>query len=237
MRYAFRTLILACALVALSVPVFSVTHSVSACSLDDCTTSVTGSGMIDSYFSPLEVNAPTIVCDEVRLNGEHHGGNYYSGCDLTFTTLDPRGNNTGFLVSVASGGFWNSLAYDSATGKFVNIPAGNLSFAEADATLTHCYGLFPGLDCEHVKAVTGYYGRTLSSSSSLPVLVACPTNATGKGRWANHVRLNLTVPDAGVGLIFGAEALNWTGDFTVTLSEGPNIAYTGTYGCRSAASS
>jgi hypothetical protein len=230
MRYAFRTLILAGALVALSVPVFSVTNSVSACS-QRCTTSASGSGTIDSYFSPLEVDPPTIVCDEMQLSGAHN--NYYSGCDLTFTTLDPRGNNTGFLVSVASGGFWNSLAYDSATGKHVNIPAGDLTFAEADATLAHCYGLLPGLACEYVGPLTSNYGRTLSSTSSLPVLVACPANATGKGRWANHVRLNLTVPDAGVGLIFGADALNWTGDFTVTLSEGPDVDYTGTYGCPS----
>ena len=229
MRYAFRTLILAGALVALSMPVFSVTHSVSACSTEDCHTQSTGNGTIDSYFSPIEVDTPTIVCDEVQLSGEHN--NYYSGCDLTFTTLDPRGSNAGFLVSVSSKGFWNSLAFDSVTGLPVRIPAGDLSFAEADATLTHCYGLLPGLACEHVGPLTGNYGRTLSSTSSLPALVACPTNATGKGRWANHVRLNLTVPDAGVGLIFGAEALNWTGDFTVTLSEGPNVDYTGTYGC------
>jgi hypothetical protein len=232
MRYAFRTLILAGALVALSVPVFSVTHSASACSNPRCTTSVTGSGTIDSYFSPLEVDTPTIVCDEVQLSGEHN--NYFSGCDLTFSTLDPRGNNEGFLVSVASGGFSSSLAYDSATGTFVNIPAGDLTFAEADALLTHCYGLRPGPACEAVKAVTGNYGRTLSSTS-LPVLVACPVDATGKGRWANHVRLNLTVPDAGVGLIFGEDALSWTGNFTVTLSEGPAIDFTGTYGCRSVA--
>src|ERR671930_2028839 len=124
MRYALRTLILAGALVALSVPVFSVTHSASACSLNGCTISVTGSGTIDSYFSPLEVGTPTIVCDEVQLSGEHN--NYFSGCDLTFSTLDPRGNNEGFVVSVSSGGFSSSLAFDSATGKFVNIPAGAL---------------------------------------------------------------------------------------------------------------
>jgi hypothetical protein len=229
MRYALRTLILAGALVALSVPVFSVTHSVAACSNPDCTTSATGSGMIDTYFSPLEVSAPTIVCDEVQLSGEHP--NYFSGCDLTFTTLDPRGNNQGFVVSVSSGGFSSSLAFDSATGKFVNIPAGALTFVQADAVLTHCYGIFFGLACENVKAVTGNYGRTLSSTS-LPVLVACPANATGKGQWANHVRLNLTVPDAGVGLIFGEDALSWTGNFTVTLSEGPTIDFAGTYKCR-----
>ena len=38
MRYAFRMLILAGALVALSVPVFSVTHIASACSNPDCRT-------------------------------------------------------------------------------------------------------------------------------------------------------------------------------------------------------
>src|SRR5919199_3973514 len=131
MRYAFRTLILAGALVALSVPVFSVTHSVSACSNPNCSTSSTASGTIDTYFSPLEVSTPTIVCDEVQLSGEHN--NYFSGCDLTFTTLDPRGNNQGFVVSVASGGFSSSLAFDSATGAVVNIPAGDLACAEADA--------------------------------------------------------------------------------------------------------
>jgi hypothetical protein len=228
MRYAFRTLILAGALVALSVPVFSVTHSASACSTGaPCRTSASASGTIDSYFSSLEVDPPTIVCDEVQLSGEHN--NYYSGCDLTFTTLDPRGNNAGFLVSVSSHGFWNSLAYDSATGLHVNIPAGDLSFAEADATLTHCYGLFPSVACEDVDPLTGNYGRTLSATP-LPALVACPANVTGMGRWHNHVRLNLTVPDSGVGLIFGADALNWTGDFVVTLSEGPAIDFAG-YGC------
>ena len=231
MRNVFRMLILAGALVALSVPVFSVTHSASACSLTNCTTSVKGSGTIDTYFSPLEVDAPTIVCDEVRLNGEHHDGNYYSGCNLTFTTLDPRGNNEGFLVSVSSNGFWSNLAYDSVTGKRVNIPARDLSFTEADATLTHCYGLTPSVACELVGPLTGYYGRSLSSTP-LPVLVACPSDTTGKGRWANHVRLNLAVPDAGVGLIFGADALSWYGDFTVTLSEGPGVDFSGIYGCQ-----
>ena len=231
MRYAFRTLILVGALVALSVPVSSVIHSASACSNPGCTTKRTGNGTIDTYFSPLEVGTPIIVCKELRLNGEHHNDNYYSSCYLTFTTLDPRGNNQGFVVSVSSGGFSSSLAFDSATGKFVNIPAGALTFVQADAVLTHCYGIFFGLACENVKAVTGNYGRTLSSSS-LPVLVACPANASGKGQWANHVRLNLTVPDAGVGLIFGEDALSWTGNFTVTLSEGPTIDFAGTYKCR-----
>jgi hypothetical protein len=139
---------------------------------------------------------------------------------------------------VSSGGFTNSLAYDSATGKHVNIPAGDLTFAEADATLTHCYGLTSSVKCEYVGPLTGNYGRTLSSTSSLPVLVACPANATGMGRWHNHVQLNLTVSDAtGAGMIFGADALNWIGDFTVTLSEGPDVNYTGTYGCSSLASS
>ena len=235
MRYAFRTLILAGALVALSVPVFSVTHSASACSTKGCTTSATGSGTIDSYFSPLEVDTPTIICDEVQLSGEHN--NYFSGCDLTFHTLDPRGNNDGFVVSVSSDGFSNSLAFDSATGQHVKIPAGDLTFAEADAVLTNCFGVFPGVACEYVKAVTGNVGRTLSSSTSLPVLVGCPIEAIGKGRWANHVRFNLTVPDSGVGLIFGADALSWTGNFTVTLSEGPSIDFVGTFGCPSATSS
>jgi hypothetical protein len=235
MRYAFRTLILASALVALSVPVFSVTHSVWACSNPDCTTSATGSGMLDTYFSPLEVSAPTIVCDEVQLSGEHP--NYFSGCDLTFSTLDPRGNNEGFVVSMSSDGFSNSLAYDSATGQHVKIPAGDLTFAEADAVLTHCFGVLPGVACENVTAVTGKYGRTLSSTSSLPVLVGCPIEAIGKGRWHNHVRFNLTVPDKDVGLIFGEDPLSWTGNFTVTLSEGPSIDFVGTFGCRSATSS
>jgi hypothetical protein len=231
MRYAFRTLILAGALVALSVPVFSVTHSVSACSTPNCTVKSTGNGMIDSYFSPLEVGAPIIICNEVQLNGEHHNGNYFSSCSLNFTTLDPRGNNTGFLVSVSSDGFSSSLAYDSATGNLVKIPAGNLALAEADAQLTHCYGLTASVACENVKAVTGNYGKLLSSTSSLPVLVACPADVTGKGQWNNHVQLNLTVSDAtGVGMIFGAEALKWTGNFTVTLSEGPTIDFTGN-GC------
>src|SRR2546425_7473134 len=222
MRYTFRTLILAGALVALSVPVFSVTHTASACSTGPtCSTSSWGSGTIDSYFSPLEVGDPTIVCDELQLKGELRY--YNSGCDLTFTTLDPRGNNEGFLVSVSSDGFWNSLAYDSVTGKRVNIPARDLTFAEADATLTHCYGLTSSVACEEVDPVWGNYGSHLSSSTPLPVLVACPADVTGKGRWANHVRLDLTVPDAGVGLIFGADALSWTGDFMVTLSEGPSI--------------
>ena len=233
MRYTFRTLILAGALVALSVPVFSVTHNASACSNPGCSTSSTGNATIDSYFSPLEVDTPTIVCDEVQLSGEHN--NYFSGCDLTFGTLDPRGNNEGFLVSVSSGGFSNSLAHDSVTRTSVNIPAGDLTFAKAETVLTHCYGLTPGPACEDVKAISGNYGRTLSSSSSLPVLVACPADETGKGRWANHVRLNLTVPDTGVGLIFGEDALSWTGNFTVTLSEGPGIDFSGSYGCHSLA--
>jgi hypothetical protein len=232
MRNAFRTLILAGALVALSVPVFSVTqtHIASACSNRDCFTQSTGSGTIDSYFSPLEVDPPTIVCDELQLQGEHPY--YYGGCDLNFTTLDPRGNNEGFLVSVSSNGFWSNLAYDSVTGKRVNIPARDLSFKEADATLTHCYGLTSTVACEPVGALTDYYGRSLSSTP-LPVLVACPSDTTGKGRWANHVRLDLAVPDAGVGLIFGADALSWYGDFTVTLSEGPDVNYTGAYKCGS----
>jgi hypothetical protein len=228
MRNVFRMLILAGALVALSVPVFSVTHIASACSNPDCRTWATGSGTIDSYFSPLEVDPPTIVCDELELSGEQR---YYSSyCDLTFTTLDPRGNNEGFLVSVSSHGFWNNLAYDSATGKSVNIPARDLSFEEADATLTHCYGLTSTVACEPVGALTSNYGRSLSSAP-LPVLVACPSDTTGKGQWANHLGLKLAVPDAGVGLIFGADALSWYGDFTVTLSEGPSIDYAHIYGC------
>jgi hypothetical protein len=229
MRYAFRTLILASALIALSVPVFSVTHSASACSTPNCTASAKGSGTIDTYFSPLEVDTPTIVCSEVRLNGEHHKGNYFSFCNLAFATRDPRGNNAGFVVSVASDGFSSPQAYDSVTGALVKIPAGDLAFAGANAVLTNCYGLRPGLACENVKAVADNYGKTLDAP--LAVLVACPANVTGKGLWANYVQLNLAIPDEKVGLIFGAEALKWIGNFTVTLSEDPIIDYTGTYGC------
>jgi hypothetical protein len=134
---------------------------------------------------------------------------------------------------VSSDGFSSGLAYDSVTGTPLNVPAGDLTFVEADATLTHCYGLTAGVACENVKAVAGNYGRALSNTGvPLPVLVACPANVTGKGQWANHVQLNLAVPDAtGVGQIFGAEALKWTGNFMVTLSEGPTINFTGTYGC------
>ena len=81
------------------------------------------------------------------------------------------------------------------------------------------------------RRVTRVPHGSVRFATPLPVLVACPSDTTGKGQWANHVGLNLAVPDAGVGLIFGADALSWYGDFTVTMSEGPSIDYAHSYGC------
>jgi hypothetical protein len=97
--------------------------------------------------------------------------------------------------------------------------------------LTHCDGLSAGVRCEEARPITGNYGRTLSNGAPLPVLVACPVPAGGRGQWANHVRLDLHVPDRGAGLLWGADPLHWTANVTLTLSEDPDRIGAVAVGC------
>jgi hypothetical protein len=221
-RHPFRALILAAALATLAVPVFNLAPMASACSTATCSSSGGSTGLVDSYFSQLTVGTPTTVCGEVMLTGEH---NYAFTCDLTFGISDLRGNNEGFVASVSSGGFTNSLAWDSVTGMPVTIPPGDITNSGVISTTPiSCVGTLPGVSCETEYPLLGTVGAPLSASSPLPIIVGCPTQEEGEGTYSNAVALDVLVP-AGTpeGEVFAKHALSWTGTFTVTVTESPSI--------------
>jgi len=204
-RHAFRTLILAGAL-TLFVPVFSATHIASACSNPGCTTTTTISGVIDTYVSPISLSlasasiaerATTAQASSVSLAGS-----------VSFTVLDARGNNEGWIASLVANGFSSSLF------PLLPIAGSSLTVTATPTVVLTCYGPYgcgPGV---------GIAPAAMSNlGTAQPVAAECPIESIGEGSYAVSVPVNVTVTGLTAEKL-GSYPASWFGSFTASVMEG-----------------
>jgi len=229
-----RHLAILVAILVLAIPTLTAPMPATACSNPGCSTSSSGTTLLESFFSPLSVSVNSTVCNEFALSGQR---DITVPCFVTYTLHDPRGNNEGFLVLVATSGFTNSLAVDTVTGAPVVIPPSDISLTSSNATLTNCFGLrAPITTCEIPRPITTSVGMVIPGTPpGLPILVGCPTQEVGEGVYAgtitSTVHLPLGTPENEV---FGKYPLSWSGTFTITVQEGPAVPFVSTFGCSAA---
>jgi hypothetical protein len=211
-RHAFRALILAGALVAVSLPVVSGTLTpASACSNPGCTTSGGSTGpILDTYYSPITVTVGATTINEYQLTGEPTGPVTLPGNSLTISINDRRGNNEGWALSLTSGGLFCTDANfcAGATGG-IDIPASDLQVTASDPSLVSCVGL-----C--ATAVGTGVDSTLDGN---PVVAyACPAELIGMGLYSVPVtfNVNLSLQEAENFYFFPA---SYGGSFTATVDE------------------
>jgi hypothetical protein len=214
-RHAFRTLIVAAALTALVVPVFSATHSASACSNPGCTTTTTISGVIDTYVSPISLSQASATISERATTAQTPvvslSGTVY------FTVLDARGNNEGWIAYLLANGFSSSLF------PLLPIPGSDVTVTATPGNLLTCYGPY---SCGR--------GVGILPSSNLglnPAVAAeCPIEAIGEGSYAISVPINVTVTGLTAEKL-GSYPASWFGSFTASVIEGQDPSVFPPLGC------
>jgi len=205
-RHAFRTLILAATLTALAVPAFSAAQSAAACSNPGCTTTTTITGVIDTYVSPISLSlasatiaerATTAQAASVSLDG-----------NVSFTVLDARGNNEGWIASLQANGFSSSLF------PLLPIAGSSLMVTGTPGVVLTCYGPYgcgPGV---------GIAPAALSNlGTAQPVAAECPIESIGEGSYAVSVPVNVTVTGLTAEKL-GSYPASWFGSFTASVMEG-----------------
>ena len=174
-RNAFRALVLAGALVALSVPVMSIT-SVSACTGTEgsCTTDGSISGTVSSYYSGITLQ--TWPSDEVetQLCGQPGTGDcaipVVIPASLSFGISDNRGQSQGFLVSVGGSGTSFASAPGTPSSRSITLDGDAFTIDSVSATNGGCFG-----DCAPITALNSAVGQDMEFS--VPVACQSPTPA------------------------------------------------------------
>jgi hypothetical protein len=222
-RHAFRALVLAGALAALSVPVFQI-NSASACdvnTLGSCTGTVTVTGVGDTVTSPLTFTVGAPAFSEVTLAGEV---SYSVPGTLSLGVSDMRGNNSGFVVQL-------SANPGVGPGANVTIPASDYTVTSSTATNGFCGISAPGGACESLAAVLP------TSDLSSPQTIGCasylPGGEEGYGMYTLDEGLLLSIPLSQQPLdeIFGTNPKEWIHSFNVTVLTGPVGAAVAPSGC------
>jgi hypothetical protein len=236
-QHAFRALIVAGALVALSVPALNAASalpgvdlisSASACSYDqtdpNCSSTVPITGVpVDSFYSPPVLSATPVVFKETKVGGE---ANVAIPGGVTLAVNDLRGSNAGFAVSLAAGD--NTTPY-CLTGSAANIPAADCLVQNSQpngGTGPFCKGLYGYTPvCE---AITNT-GLGLPATSGLAlniaryVAFACPVQGHGLGLYTIPVNLLIALPaDSPENIAFNATG-TWNPHFTAILTEGSSL--------------
>jgi hypothetical protein len=228
-RLARRALILAAALVTLAVPVFHVTRTpgfsviptASACSNVSCVITATNSAQIETFVSPITVTSPAFEFPVERATSAQVMGPLSLTGTVGFTVYDLRGNNQGWVASLTTSGFTNSLFPLSA------IPASAFTVRGTPSVTTTCLG--------PMACGKGLGVASTTDLSTVPnVAVECPLEAIGEGVYAVTVPLNLTIPNGPPG--FTAEKVasypgSWLGTFTVGVMEGQPLSSFTAFGC------
>jgi hypothetical protein len=235
-QHAFRALIVAGALVALSVPALNAASvlpgvdlisSTSACSYQtapSCFTTVPITGVpVDSFYSPPVLSATPVVFNETKVGGE---ANVAIPGGVTLTVNDLRGNNAGFAVSLLAG---DNAATDCLTGYAGNIPAADcllLNSSPNGGAGPFCQGLYgypPG--CEAITNAN----LGLPAAQGLPlniaryVAYACPVKGHGLGLYSIPVNLLIALPaDSPANIAFNSTG-TWNPHFTAILTEGSSL--------------
>jgi hypothetical protein len=237
-QHAFRALIVAGALVALSVPALNVASvlpgvhlipSASACSLPDrsdanCFTTVPIPGVpVDSFYSPPVLSATPVVFHQTRVGGEADvaipGG-------VTLTVNDLRGNNAGFAVSLAAG---DNMTPNCLTGSAANVPAADCLVQNSQpngGTGPFCKGLYGYTPvCEAITNANLGLPATpgLMLDTARYVAYGCPVQGHGLGLYNIPVNLLIALPaDSPENIAFNATG-TWNPHFTAILTEGRSL--------------
>lgn len=202
-RKAFRSLILAGALVALSVPVFSVAPSipglgsfltsVSACSNPGCIITGTITGTVGTFYSPITIQTSPSNEVESQLCGQPGTDTCPSPVVipgmLSFGVSDNRGQSQGFTVFVGGPGTSFASAPGTPSGVAISVDGSAFTVTGDSASLTSCFGL---TGCAPIVPLASAVGMNLSN----PVAVAqqC-TNLSdyGNGMYTVGVDYNITL--------------------------------------------
>jgi hypothetical protein len=233
-QHAFRALIVAGALVALSVPALNVAsdvpgvHLISsalACSIpnqddNNCFTTVPIIGVpVDSFYSPPVLSANPVVFDQTRVGGE---ANVTIPGRVTLTVNDLRGNNAGFAVSLAAG---DGATPNCLTGSAANVPAADcvvLGSQPNGGIGPNCKGLYgyPPV-CEIISNAGLAFPATLNVARY--VAYGCPVQGHGLGLYNIPVDLLIALPaDSPENIAFNGTG-TWNPHFTAIFTEGRSL--------------
>jgi len=227
-RNAFRALVVAGAVMALSLPVLTAPNSASACSNAGCSVTITGSSTWDVFISPLTATIGTAVFTEAQTARELPiTSSVVIPGSLGFTVFDLRGNNQGFVAflsctGAASGApcMTSSLA---PSGNGAQIAASQFTIASTASVQTvPFFGVGVG-----VGVAINSTGGSLNMMQ--PVAGECPAQTIGQGIYNVTVPLNLTL--SGLQVEYLTLPVSWTGNFDLTIVEGPQAGGVPSAGC------
>jgi hypothetical protein len=216
------------ALVALAVPVVSGSGSASACSNAGCSITITGGSTFDTYISPLTATIGTSAFNEMATTAEPAPGSTITVTgSLGFTVYDLRGNNQGWVAYLSCTGASTGAACMTSSlapsGNGAQIGASQFSVAGPATVQTipffgQSFGPGVGLDAT---------GGTLDTMQA--VAGECPVEGIGQGIYNVSVPLNLVL--TGLQVEYVTLPVSWTGNFDLTIIEGPASGGVPTTGC------
>jgi hypothetical protein len=227
-RNAFRALVVAGAVMALSIPVLTAPNSAAACSNAGCSVTITGSSTWDVFISPLTATIGTAVFAESQTGPELPlSSSVTIPGSLGFTVYDLRGNNQGFVAYLSCTGAASSLPCMTSslapTGNGAQIMASQFTVGGVASVQTIPFfgdGAGAGVAIDST-------GGTLDAMQ--PVAGECPAEVIGQGIYNVTVPLNLTL--SGLQVEYLTLPVSWTGNFDLTIVEGPASGGVPSTGC------
>jgi len=218
-RQLLRAVVLVGALAAVSLPTLGAPGAASACSNPGCVVTVGTPGQIETYVSPISVTAATATFAERATTAQVSSVSIPG--TLSFTVLDARGNNEGFVASVSA------MTFTSTLFPLLPIPPKSITVASAPTVTMTCYGPYA---CGTGIGLGSSVGQTMAASP--PVAVECPLASIGEGQYAVSVPLNITATGIAAEKL-GSYPASYYGGFTVSVAEGQPVASFAGFGCPS----
>jgi hypothetical protein len=228
-RNAFRALVVAGAVMALSIPVLTAPNSAAACSNAGCSVTITGSSTWDVFISPLTATIGTAVFNEVQTATELPlNSTVVIPGSLGFTVYDLRGNNQGFVAYLSCTGAASGLPCMTSSlspiGNGAQIAASQFAIGGSGVAVQTIPFFGDGVGAGVAINSTG---GTLDMMQ--PVAGECPAEVIGQGIYNVTVPLNLTL--SGLQVEFLTLPVSWTGNFDLTIVEGPAAGGVPSSGC------
>jgi hypothetical protein len=216
-------LLVGVAVVGLSLPVASM-QKASACdvnTLNNCTGTITVTGIGDTNTSPMTFTVGTPAFSETLLAGEVA---YAIPGSLSIALDDLRGNNEGFVVQLSAND-------GHAAGANVAIPSSDYSVTSSTPTNGFCGVSYSSGACE---ILAGYVPSSdLSSYQTVGCAAALTSGAEGYGMYTLDVGLLLGIPlnQQPLNEVFGTNPKSWLHSFNVQVLQGPAAAAVAPSGC------
>jgi hypothetical protein len=217
-------LLVGVAVVGLSLPVASM-QKASACdvnTLNNCTGTITVTGIGDTNTSPMTFTVGTPAFSETLLAGEVA---YAIPGSLSIALDDLRGNNEGFVVQL-------SANPGTAPGANVTIPARDYTVTSSTATNGFCAVSYTGGACETLSGIVP--SGDLSSAETIGCAPYLASGQEGYGMYTLDVGLLLSISptsDPFLDEVFGTNPKSWSHSFNVSLLQGPVAAAVAPSGC------